>query len=123
MENKGFTLIELLAVIVIIGIVATITTPIVTGAITSSRKKACERQKDMIIDAARRWGADNNSALPATGSTTVTIRKLHSDGYLDSQDIKNPKTNQEIDPDTYVKIEYVPNKHQYTYTLPAINCS
>ena len=38
--KKGFTLIELLAVIVILGIIAVITTPLIMGVIENARKSA-----------------------------------------------------------------------------------
>ena len=39
MKNKGFTLAELLVVILVLGILATITTPIITGAIKTTKEK------------------------------------------------------------------------------------
>ena len=39
MKNKGFTLIELLGVIIILALVAVITTPVITGIIEDSKKK------------------------------------------------------------------------------------
>lgn len=46
-SNKGFTLIELLAVLVILGIVAIITTPIILGVVDDARR-------DGAVDSA--WG-------------------------------------------------------------------
>ena len=40
MNKKGFTLVELLAVIVILGVIATITSPILIGLIGDSRESA-----------------------------------------------------------------------------------
>ncbi len=111
MKNKGFTLIELLAVILIIGLIATITTPIITGAIKASREKACERQEEMILDAAKRWGNDN--ALIISGE--ITIEKLIEDGYLNSKSLKNPKNNNEIDKNSKVNITYDSDNNQYIY--------
>lgn len=49
--NKGFTLIELLAVLVILAIIALITTPIILGVIEDSRQKGAEDKAWGVIDA------------------------------------------------------------------------
>lgn len=53
MNKKGFTLIELLAVIVILAIIALISTPIIIGVIDKARVKSAENSAYGIIDAAR----------------------------------------------------------------------
>ena len=52
-NDKGFTLIELLAVIVILAIIALITTPIILNLIENSRKSAAENKAYGVIDAVR----------------------------------------------------------------------
>ena len=51
MKNRGFTLIELLAVIVILAIIALITTPIVVGIIKDAKEKATIASTQNYIDA------------------------------------------------------------------------
>ena len=51
-NKKGFTLIELLAVIVILAIIALISTPIILGIIDSSKKSALRSSAYGLIDAA-----------------------------------------------------------------------
>lgn len=53
MNRKGFTLIELLAVIVILAIIALISTPIIIGVIDKARTKSAENSAYGVIDAAR----------------------------------------------------------------------
>ena len=48
--KKGFTLIELLAVIIILGIIALITTPIIQNAINSSSEKAFENSVNALVN-------------------------------------------------------------------------
>ncbi len=49
--KKGFTLIELLAVIVILGIIAVITTPLIMGVIEDARKSAALSSAQGYVDA------------------------------------------------------------------------
>lgn len=53
MKNKGFTLIELLAVILILTIIALITTPIVTNVLENSRQNTFESSVEQLINIAR----------------------------------------------------------------------
>ncbi len=48
--KKGFTLIELLAVIIILGIIALITTPIIQNAINSSSEEAFENSVNALVN-------------------------------------------------------------------------
>ena len=51
MKKKGFTLIELLAVIVILALIAVISSPLIVGVIESARKSTYERTANGVIDA------------------------------------------------------------------------
>ena len=53
MKNKGFTLIELLAVLLILTIIALITTPIVTNVLEGSRQNTFESSIEQLINIAR----------------------------------------------------------------------
>ena len=57
--KKGFTLVELLAVIVILAIVALITTPIVLKIINVARKGAFTRSAEMVLKASKLYYAGN----------------------------------------------------------------
>lgn len=59
MKNKGFPLIELLAVIVILGVILTITIPIVSGVIKSSMKQTFIIDTKNILEtiSAKRMGS------------------------------------------------------------------
>lgn len=56
--KKGFTLVELLAVILIIGIIATITTPIVLNVIGSAKAKGFEDSALSLLRASKNYYSD-----------------------------------------------------------------
>jgi type IV pilus assembly protein PilA len=89
-EQKGFTLIELLAVIVILGIIAAIAIPAISGVINKSDKKASAQEGVAIINAAKMWVAENPDAASARAKLTGGANKLEGiagtdelDDYLD----------------------------------------
>ena len=55
MRKRGFTLIELLAVIVILSVIAIITTPIISNIIEEARKKSSIASVNGILDAAEKY--------------------------------------------------------------------
>lgn len=58
-EKEGFTLIELLAVIIILAVIAIITTSVITDAIHKSKEEAMKRSMEFIRDAALNYYAVN----------------------------------------------------------------
>lgn len=53
--KKGFTLVELLAVIVILAIILAIAIPGISNVINSSKEQAYESQKELIVNAAKKY--------------------------------------------------------------------
>ncbi len=90
MKKKGFTLIELLAVIVILGLIAIVTVPVVTNVIEKTRKEAF---KDSVISAFHEvecYLAENN--LPEIPEDGIEVSNLNLDqNNLDGSIIKNEK--------------------------------
>ena len=66
--NKGFTLVELLAVLVILAIIALITTPIILGVIEDARKSGAEDKTWAYVDA-----VENAFALNQASSGPVIL--------------------------------------------------
>lgn len=79
--NKGFTLTELLAVIVIIAIVALVTTPIVIDIIQSSREKAFIDTAHNLVVSAGTYQAEKQAL---NEDTTLSINYMTS-----SDEVKN----------------------------------
>ncbi len=76
-ENKGFTLIELLAVLVILAIIALITTPIILGVIESARESAAEDKTWAYVDA-----VENAFALDQASSSPMAMTSDGIDGSV-----------------------------------------
>ncbi len=110
-KRKGFTLAELLAVIVILGIITSITVPIVTDQIDKYKTKVCVTQYDNILNAARSYGADHLTELGK--NKTITLKTLNDDGYIDASNMKDPITKNTISQDLKIIIEKVGKKYKY----------
>lgn len=82
-ENEdGVTLIELLAVVVILGIIAAVAVPVVSGAIVQSKVDATETSESILQTAIERYNSDNGS-YPS--SLTALTQTTNGNGpYLNS---------------------------------------
>ena len=93
--KKGFTLIELLGVIILLGVLALITYPIVDNAIKNSSAKALDESINNIENAAMQYGTQNNLGYDITYQT-LELGILKESGYLKDEQIKNPETDQPL---------------------------
>lgn len=121
-NKKGFTLIEILAVVVIIGTLMLLIIPVAIGVIDDAKQSTYNSQTKSIENAARSYIAEYGitiSSLDNTnGTTTLTLRQLVEEGYLDLP-IKNAKTNQDYDLDTTtILVTKLANKN-YSYVVTA----
>ncbi|MFD2672559.1 type II secretion system protein [Marinicrinis sediminis] len=100
-DEKGLTLIELLAVIVILGIVAAIAIPAISGILENSERKAQMANAQVIIDSARLAIADRGYGNIGTSATTkidntstesytISIQQLVDGGFINSNSIDDP---------------------------------
>lgn len=81
-QDKGFTLVELLIVIVILGILATVTVFAVRGIQDRGEQSACEAEVQTVTAAAQAYYAQNN-AYPSNVSELVTAGLLTKNaGYV-----------------------------------------
>jgi prepilin-type N-terminal cleavage/methylation domain-containing protein len=80
-HDKGFTLVELLIVIVILGILATVTVFAVTGITDKGKTSACQSDAKTIQTAEEAYSAN-------TGAYTNTQTSLVSAGLMHAASIK-----------------------------------
>ena len=114
MKNKAFTLVELLAVIVVLGLLATITAPNIINALNISREKSYNRQVKLIEEAAERWAVDNMQI--ASSKNKIFVTELKTEGYLNKNEVKNPKTKEEMNGCVFIIRN--DNKYKYEYREP-----
>lgn len=112
--KKGFTLAELLAVIVILGLIAVITIPVVTKTLSSYKIRLCNEQIGNIEEAARVWGSDNLLTLPdsETDPLTIHLEDLQNGGYI-AKDIKDPVDSSKTIGNIPITITKVGKKYKY----------
>ncbi len=118
MKNNAFTLVELLGVIVVLGIIAVITVPIVQRTILESTEDAYNEQIDSFEKAAKNYVASdiyNISARCLNKTCTVSLKILQEKGFLPSGEIINPKTDEPFDLESSVDITYDGDKFSYNY--------
>lgn len=113
MKKSGFTLIELLAVIVVLGILGAVITPVVTGILTTSKEDAYNKQVDNLIKAANTWGLKNLDELPTSGSKIIQFDTLISDGIIENDEIIDPRTSEKME--GCISVSYSSDYNQYEY--------
>jgi len=121
MNRKGFTLIELLGIIVVLGIIATIATPLVQNTITKNREKMYDVIKDQLTDSAKDWATKNVSVLPDNDGTSVDVYfgELKMSGVLRIS-VSNPINDKAFSNESFVRITKKNNNFVYeviTYDL------
>lgn len=87
--KKGFTLIEVLGVIVVLGIIALITVPVIDNLIKDSREKAYQQNKDYILHTALQYSSEYDLGY-SSDEKTLALQTLKNAGLLEDKDIRNP---------------------------------
>jgi type IV pilus assembly protein PilA len=93
-NQRGMTLVELLAVIVILGIISAIAVPSIGGLINNTKKDAHIANAQQMVSAARMAVSGSDSGIDlSSGTATVKLSYLESQGYLETVDNPSDKTN------------------------------
>jgi len=123
MKKNGFTLLEVLGVIVLLGVIALLVTTLSNRILGESKESLYETQKETIINSAKKWTIANNNELPMNETDApynLSFTKLAEDGYIDSDDLIDPRNNKSIC--GYVEIIYNNSNKQYKYTIIEEKC-
>ena len=134
LNNKGFTLVEVLAVVIILGVLATIMIPTVSFAIKKYKEDSYKNLEKSIISAAKVYMSDNrynitlgsNQCVNDNDNDTRDILKISNTTINDNKllvrylklsgDIKSPITNQLLDiNNSYVVVKGSCKSSDYIY--------
>ena len=112
--RKGFTLIELLAVIIILGVLALITFPIIDKSIKQSKERALERTIKSVVQASYDYSIENDLGYDSNYKK-LEIETLINAGLL-KEDIINPVTNQKLEGCVLYKWDSDYNQYEFEYS-------
>ena len=113
LKTLGFTLVELLAVIVILGVLALITFPIIDGTIKNSKEKALESTIKSIEDAAYNYSVKNDIGYQLYYKK-ITLEELSTAGLLEKE-IIDPVTNNKMNGCVLYKWDEVYKQYEFKY--------
>lgn len=126
MKKRGFTLVELLAVLVVLGLLAVIIIPTVSGMINNSREGAYKKQIHVLETAAEKWALENNSMLPDASSNeilAVDFNTLYTSGQITDYPIINPKTGESLEGCILITYNTQYKQYEYKYNNDVNKCN
>ena len=119
MNKKGFTLVELLAVLFIIILLGSLAFVSINERGEKFKDISYEKFEEMIETAAKSYVADDDkliNSLKRGDVITIQVQDLIDSKYLNSKNLKSPKTYEEIDIATStVEISY--SNYEYSYVV------
>lgn len=112
---KGFSLIELLAVIIILGIIATIAYPEIANLTKKSEDSLYQEQIDHLESVANTWLNTHLDKVGYSDPYYLQFEELYDDALITSSDVLNPKTEQSLSGCIEIKWDDTYHQHIITY--------
>ena len=114
--KKGFTLVELLAVIVILGMLIAIISPVVTNLLNDSKDSLSEKQLNMIVEGTRKYLVEHPELYPEGNEiASFSVSNLIENGVFENNKVIDPKTKEQLDGCVVVKYNNQYNQYEYDY--------
>jgi prepilin-type N-terminal cleavage/methylation domain-containing protein len=122
-KNQAFTLIELMAVVIILGIITTITVTSINYSIRESKNRLYVQQVSRLEEGVKKWAVENTDKIPTDeiGITFFSISRLKDEGIVDTEIVRDPRTNTELN--GCMTIKYDLSSQQYDYKYEEESCS
>lgn len=112
--KRGFTLIELLGIIVVLGIIATIVTPVIQSTLAQNQESVYNTLVKQIEGNAKDYLEYNTDKLPQDEGDSVVVKlgEMKEAGFIQIS-IKNPKTDNIISNESYVTVTKKGNNYTF----------
>lgn len=121
MKKRAFTLVELLAVLVIISLISILALSSISKSGNEYKNISYSKLEELFKSAAHSYIiSDDNlvNSVKSGSAIEVPISLLVEKDYLSDTEIKNPKTNKNIDKiNSIIKVSYSNNKYIYEITI------
>lgn len=116
--KRGFTLVELLGIIVVLGIIAVIVTPVIQRTLEQNEDTVYKTLMKQIEGNAKDYLTVNTDKLPQNEGDRVSIKigDIKKEGLVQIN-IKNPKTNNIISNESYVMVTKEGNNYRYETSI------
>lgn len=116
--KRGFTLIELLGIIVVLGIIATIVTPVIQSTLVQNQESVYNTLVKQIEGNAKDYLEYNTDKLPQDEGDSVVVKlgEMKEAGFIQIS-IKNPKTDNIISNESYVTVTKKGNNYTFGTTI------